>query len=90
MEIKRDGIKDLMEDPFYQRFPEELPNCVFVQHPDKLNQIVGMEEVEGKRLTHQLGYYFRQFNSGIGGCDAVYNRVNAKVKDGIIISYDIG
>jgi hypothetical protein len=27
--VKSNGVKELMKDEFYQKFPEELPNCVF-------------------------------------------------------------
>lgn len=30
--IKENGIQELMKDEYYQKFPEELPNCVFINH----------------------------------------------------------
>lgn len=42
--IKENGIRELMKDEFYQKFPEELPNCVFEK---KLKTITTSE---GKQL----------------------------------------
>lgn len=30
-QIAENGIETLMKDSFYQKFPEELPNCVFIR-----------------------------------------------------------
>jgi hypothetical protein len=30
--VKENGIQELMKDKYYQQFPEELPNCVFINH----------------------------------------------------------
>jgi 5S rRNA maturation endonuclease (ribonuclease M5) len=35
--VKEDGIQELMKDEFYQNFPEELPNCVFINHYKTIN-----------------------------------------------------
>ncbi len=41
IKVKSNGIQELMKDEYYRQFPEELPNCVFI---DKYKIIIPKEE----------------------------------------------
>jgi hypothetical protein len=45
--VKPNGINELMKEEFYQKFPEELPNCVF-EDVLKTTTIDGKEYLTGK------------------------------------------
>jgi hypothetical protein len=47
LKVKEGGIQELMEDEYYQKFPEELPNCVFI---DKYEIIIPQEEPKQETL----------------------------------------
>jgi hypothetical protein len=48
--IKEDGITELMNDKYYQKFPEELPNCVFIN-----NYKIIIPQEETKQETRVFG-----------------------------------
>ena len=41
IKVKSNGIQELMKDEYYRQFPEELPNCVFI---DKYKIIIPKEK----------------------------------------------
>jgi hypothetical protein len=56
LKVKEGGIQELMEDEYYQKFPEELPNCVFI---DKYEIIIPQEEPKQETLEEvQLAILF--------------------------------
>ena len=48
--IKENGIKELLKDEFYQKFPEELPNCVFEIRLKTITNSEGKQIVQGEYI----------------------------------------
>ncbi len=51
-ELQKNGIKKLMQDEYYQKFPEDLPNCVFAKqykiiiNNEESKSVINLKELE--------------------------------------------
>lgn len=52
-DIKHNGIQELLKDEFYQNFPEELPNCVFIEVSKLTNGFVTVVKKEPILYTEE-------------------------------------